>query len=140
MALVAVVAIVCRLVSNQILRAELLRDSVKGSLQRQHVTGEQRSSAGFIAESGELSVCFILHLSCFNSGHRRRKTCLGGNRVDGRLGSLRDIDRVAQIGAAIGILAVSDHYERAASLRRTHLLVTELPDGVVKRRLFAGFL
>jgi len=54
--------------------------------------------------------------------------------------TLGDIDGIIQVGTAVSVYSVRDYHQRASTLRRPHLLITELPNRIVKRRLFSGFL
>src|SRR5712692_5498828 len=127
-AIAAVVLVVGWLVSYQVLRAQLSSNLRKRAVKRQHIPGKERCAAGLVAKPLKVFISFVLDLTRFNSRHHAKQSGLGGNREQSSFGSLRDIDRVADVGAAVRVDAVGDYHQGAPPLGRTHLLVTELPD------------
>src|SRR5205085_6282485 len=112
----AIVTLISRVVRDEILRSELFRDFGERTLERKHVASEKRDAARFLGQRLQVAIFLVGDLACFDARHRREKTSLGRNRKDRRLGALRDVDRVVDIGAAVGVLAVS--YEKQDTATR----------------------
>src|SRR2546423_9394207 len=125
------------LVSYEVLRAQLVADLLEGAFERQHVAGEEGAAARLLREAAELLVARVLDRAGLDAGDGApREAALGRDGEDDGVGLLRDLDGVVEARAAVGVVAVGDDDERAARARsRAHLLVAELPDGVVERGL-----
>ena len=85
-------------------------------------------------------VAFVFDRAGFNSRHRAQQSRFGRDGKDCGFSSLRDIDRVIDVGAAVGIVTVSDD---TTSTRRPWaeriFSIAELPDRIVQRGLLSGF-
>src|SRR6266496_1419299 len=136
----SIVTIIGRPISYQILRPQLSRDLCKRTFQRKHVAGKERGASSFFTQAHEVFVALVLDLTGLYARHGAGKARFGRDSEQGCFGSLGDIDRVVYIGAAISIIAISNDNQGASSLRRSHFLVAELPDRIVKRGLLAGLL
>src|SRR2546423_2505287 len=112
------------------------------TLFRSHVAGEEGAAARLLRHAVEFLVAAVLDRARLDAGDGApRKTALGRDGEDDRVGLLRDADGVVYASAAVGVVAVRDDYERAARAPgAAHLLVAELPDGVVERGLRARLL
>ena len=78
--------------------------------------------------------------SGLDAGNRAEKAGLCRDAEDRRLGSLRDVDRILEVGAAERVVAVRDDDDHAAAGHAPQLFIRELPDSIVKRRLRTGLL
>jgi hypothetical protein len=82
----------------------------------------------------------ILDLAGFDARDRAGQTGFGRDCEDSSFSSLRNVDRIVNIGATIGIVPIGDHDNYSPSLGRAHLFITELPDSVIQRCLLPGVL
>src|SRR5207253_4917096 len=103
-------------VSDQVLRTQLFGYFGERAFQRQHIAGEKSHPSGVFAESIEAFVYFVLHLTRFDARYGAGEACLGGDCKNGSLRSLRAVDDVIDVGAALCVLAVGNHYQRTPAL------------------------
>src|ERR1700730_7588104 len=131
----AISTIVCRLVGDEVLRSHFLGDLQKGTLKRKHIAGKKSYPSSLFRKRLQLAISLVRHLACFDSRYCRKKSCLRRNGKNRGLCSLRDLYCVANICPAVCVFAISNQYKNPTAGSRSHLLITELPDCIVKRRM-----
>src|SRR6185503_3507685 len=99
----AVVILIRRVVSDEILGAQFPRNLIERSFEREHVAGEERLATGLLRECLQIAICLVGDLTCFDAGYGSQEAGLGRDCKNRRFGALSDIDGVADICATVSV-------------------------------------
>src|SRR5205085_7441308 len=127
LSLAAVVILIRRFVRNDVLRSQLFRDLFERPLEFQHVAREESLATGLFTQLREELITLVLHRPGLDARYASEESCLGGDAEDGRLGSLRDVNRILEVRPAKSIFAVSDQNNHPPTRRASQLFIRKLP-------------
>src|SRR5207244_6984147 len=96
-------------------------------------------AACILAQLRQRFVALVLYRSRFDTRYCSEETGFSRDAENGRFGTLRNIDSILKIGPAKRIIAVRNYDDHPSAWNASQLFICELPYGIVKRGLRAGF-